>query len=139
MQRQQQQVDHLNVFTKKQSLVKVAAEAVAMPEVPQVLFIHRRITVGHHQLGIQAGILPERHGLPEQRSKHDDGELPCAPEALWDGLCCLCIRCLRGCNGCEGVIGSGQQTVQEQGEHCAETQGDGGHQQAEQNSGRLEG
>ena len=47
---------HLNVLTQKQSLVQITAKSLAMPRIPQMLFIHRRITVRHQQIVVQTAV-----------------------------------------------------------------------------------
>ncbi len=68
MQRQQQQVDDLNVFSQEQALIQVAAKSFPVPDVPQMLLVHGGIPVGNQQVGIQSFVEPKGNGRPGQRS-----------------------------------------------------------------------
>ena len=65
-------MDDLNMFTEKQPLIEVTAKSLAMPRVPQVLFVHSGITVRHQQAGIKSFIHPERRRFPcEHAQQHE--------------------------------------------------------------------
>ncbi len=72
MQREQQQVNDLNMFAEKESLIEVTAKAFSMPDVPEMLFVHRGITVRHEQTVIELSVHPEGCTLPDDRENEEE-------------------------------------------------------------------
>lgn len=71
MQRQQQQVDDLDVLAEEQPLVEVAAKAFAVPQIPQVLFVHRRVAVRNAEVEPQLPV-HRREDNDVDHNQHDD-------------------------------------------------------------------
>jgi hypothetical protein len=77
----EQQVHDLHVLTQKQPpVVEVAAKSLAVEEIPDVLFIHRRITVRHLQRLVEHPVHgPEADEIACHRQPDRARELSAAP------------------------------------------------------------